>query len=77
MQLAPGLIFTDTHPEGSLPLSFLTITGPNADAALIESKAASAKGLIIALDGEQTMPEPALNVFMPSERCNSLDLSNP
>ncbi|KAL1530461.1 hypothetical protein AB1Y20_001363 [Prymnesium parvum] len=69
-ELAPGLIYTDLHPEGSLPLEFLKISGPDADSNVIEECTSKAKGLVIAFDGEMTIPERALSVFMPES--NSL-----
>ena len=63
---APGLIYNDEHhPEGSLPIKLLTIAGPDADADAIEAACASAKGLVVAFDGESVINEAALNVFMP------------
>uniref|UniRef100_A0A7S4HPG6 Uncharacterized protein n=1 Tax=Prymnesium polylepis TaxID=72548 RepID=A0A7S4HPG6_9EUKA len=62
---APKLVYTDAHPEGSLPLSFLPIAGPDADSVVIDECVANSKGLIVAFDREVTMPEGALKVFMP------------
>jgi len=69
---APTLVYTEEHPDGSIPLSFVPIAGAEADPEAIEACVASAKGLIIAFDGEMTMPEQALNVFMP-DGTKSLD----
>jgi hypothetical protein len=57
---APKLVYTDAHPEGSLPLSFLPIAGPDADSVVIDECVANSKGLIVAFDREVTMPEGAL-----------------
>jgi len=65
LEQAARLVFTDVHPEGSLPISFVPIAGPDAEAAVIEAFVAKAKGLILAFDGEMTIPESALKVFMP------------
>jgi len=60
LEQAARLVFTDVHPEGSLPISFVPIAGPDAEAAVIEACVAKAKGLILAFDGEMTIPESAL-----------------
>jgi len=59
------LMYDATHPEGSLPLEILPIAGDAADGAAIEACCAAADGLIVAFDGEQTLPESALNIFVP------------
>jgi hypothetical protein len=53
---------------GSLPLTFLPVAGDDADADAIEAAINKAQGLIIAFDGPQTIPERALNVFMPEQK---------
>lgn len=65
-----SLIYDDLHPEGSLPLTILPVAGELADPAAIEAAAALADGLIVAFDGERTINEGALNVFMPLEGGN-------
>jgi len=66
------LVFDATYPEGSLPLDILPVAGDAADGAKIEACIADAEGLIVCFDGEQTMPEAALNVFAPLEAQNPL-----
>lgn len=56
-----------SHPEGSIPLSFLPVSGPNANALEVEEAVASADGAIIAFDqATALLSDKALNVFMPT-----------
>lgn len=59
------MLFDDRYPEGSLPLTIMPITGDAVDTDLIEKTCLEAEGLIIAFDNERTLPEGAMNVFMP------------
>jgi len=49
-----------------LPLTLLPVAGEAADASKIEQSVNDAKGLIIAFDNEEVVPQKALDVFMPS-----------
>jgi len=69
------LIFDATYPEGSLPIEILPIAGDAADGAAIEACCAAADGLIVAFDGEQTLPESALNIFVPPSGSNVKHIS--
>jgi len=73
MDAAKTLLFTEAHPEGSLSLEFLPIAGPDVDAEAIDERIASAQGLVIAFDGFQSIPETALNVFMPEGKPTKLE----
>mmetsp|Transcript_95122 Transcript_95122/g.157014 ORF Transcript_95122/g.157014 Transcript_95122/m.157014 type:complete len:378 (+) Transcript_95122:71-1204(+) len=56
------------HPEGSIPLSLLPVSGPGADAVAVEEAVAAADGVIIAFDqAASLLSDKALNVFMPPE----------
>jgi len=48
---APGLVYDSRTEEGSIPLTFMPIAGPDADGEAIEAVAASAEGVIMAIDG--------------------------
>jgi len=50
--------------EGSLPLTFIPIAGPDAEEAQIEATAAEADGLILAIDGENTFGVPVLDTLI-------------
>jgi len=64
MGTARALIFDDLHPEGSIPITLLPISGPDADSSTIEACVESADGLIICFDNEQAfMPESAMKIF--------------
>lgn len=67
VELAPRVVFDGQTPDGSLPLSFLKIAGPDADLGAIQEAAANADGLIIAFDDERLMNPGALDVFMPAD----------
>jgi len=62
--MSSQLIYTTAHPEGSLPITMLPISGPDADMAVFGEKIAAADALIIAFDGERSINEAALNAFM-------------
>lgn len=64
---AAALVYDERHPEGSLPLAFLPIAGPEASQEAIDAAIKGANGLIIAFDAPRAIPEEALNVFMPLE----------
>lgn len=66
-EMANQIIYNDMTKEGDLPLTFVPIAGPDADAETIEKAASSAEGLIIAIDDERAITGPALNIFMPQE----------
>jgi len=65
METGKSLIYDDTHPENSLPIKLLPIAGDEAVAADVDAAVEQNEGLIIAFDGEQTIPDQALSVFMP------------
>lgn len=95
LKQSKSLVYTDTTPEGSIPLTvrdlgssgalatgpprpcpadlvaaldppqFMAISGPSASEEVVEACTSATKGLIIAFDTEQTMPQAALNIFMP------------
>lgn len=67
LEMASSLIHTSSHPEGSLPLSFLLIAGPEANSDAIDAAIAQADAVIFAFDSEQTISETVLNVFAPPE----------
>jgi len=66
-EMASQIVYHDLTKEGDLPLSFVPIAGPDADAETIEKAAATAEGLIVAIDDERAITGPALNIFMPEE----------
>jgi len=68
LEPASSLVYTPLHPMGSLPLKFIPIGGPDADSATFDACVAKARGVIIALDGEATLPESAVNIFLPAEQ---------
>ena len=58
--------YCDTYPEGSIPLTILPIAGEQKEMNDIEDAAAAAEALILAFDSDkQTLPDSALNVFLP------------
>ena len=64
MNTGKALIFDDKHPEGSLPITLMAISGADADSDLIETCVQEAEGLIICFDNEQAfMPGTAMDVF--------------
>lgn len=64
LDMASQLLWDDSHPEGSLPIKLLPIAGDDAVEEDIDRAVEEAEGLVIAFDGEQTIPDQALNVFM-------------
>jgi len=50
--------------DGSLPLTFMPIAGPDVEEAQIEAIAAEADGLILAIDGENTFGVPVLDTLI-------------
>lgn len=72
---AKRLMFDDTHPEGSMPLTLMPISGPNADSPTIEACVESIEGLIICFDNEQAfMPEAALKIFTSGDKLKHVSL---
>jgi hypothetical protein len=66
IEAAKTCCYDDTYPEGSIPLTILPIAGDEAVAADIDKCVAQAEGLIIAFDSaETTIPDSAINVFLP------------
>jgi len=61
---APGLVYDSRTEEGSIPLTFMPIAGPDADGEAIEAVAASAEGVIMAIDGEKVFGEPLIDSFI-------------
>jgi len=58
--------------DDSLPITMLPVAGEDADAEKIEAAVTGAKGLIIAFDGEEVVPQGALDVFMPASGLQKL-----
>jgi len=69
-KIGVSLIYTSECPEGSLPLSFLPIAGPEANSAQIDAAIARSSAVIFAFDNEQTVSEKVLNVFAPAGSSN-------
>lgn len=67
IEMAPGLIYDKTTAEGSIPLSFVPIAGPDVSEADIEAVASKAEGIILAIDGEKTFGGPLLETFIKPE----------
>ena len=68
-------MFDDAHPEGSLPLKCLSITGESASSEDIEACVAGMEGLIIAFDNEGAfMPPSALKIFTDGSNLKHISL---
>ena len=63
-QAAKALIYDKKTEEGSIPLTFMPIAGPDANEETIEKLAAESEGLILALDNEKTFGAPVLETFL-------------
>ena len=75
MATAKRLMFDDAHPEGSLPLKCLSITGESASSEDIEACVAGMEGLIIAFDNEGAfMPPSALKIFTDGSNLKHISL---
>jgi len=62
-ELGPGLV-SEGGDLGSLPLTFMPVAGPEASEEAIEAAAASAEGLILAIDNEGAFGKPVLETFL-------------
>jgi len=63
-EAGPGLIYNDKCPQGSLPLTFVPIAGPDAEEATIEALCGEAEGVILAIDGENVFGASVLETFI-------------
>jgi len=65
VELAKRVCYDSVHPEGSIPLQFLALSGEGKDVAALEAAVESAVGLIVALDKDYTITAAQLENFIP------------
>jgi len=65
LETARAVMYDTAHPEGSLPLQYLPLSGPGWDGEALTTAVEAAEGLVLCLDKDWTFTEQQLESFIP------------